>query len=479
MPEVGVFAFGLVLGQALSAATTPIFTRILGPSEFGVFDVLTVLTVLVGTLLLAGLDQALVRSYFDDDADAAHTAVASTGFTLVVITGVVGCALLAPWAAPLGRLMLGRGGHTGAVLAALVGIPFSVAVAYVIEVVRVERRAGPFTILGVVRAVAGAAAGILLVVVADQKAEGVILGLAVGSAAALAYGVAVVRHRLRLNVHRVELRRMLSFGLPLIPTGIAFWSLMVVDRLVLVHYVSLRQVGYYALGNKIALLLLWAVYGFRAGWTPVMLRDHVRDAAKAIQERADWLQQSVALTALAAALLGALAVELTLLGGGRDFRLAARIVPLMLVAIVLFSSTIVVQSPMIVTRRTRVIAGHTVGSAIVNLVACFVLVPVWGIYGAAVATVLGFAYLSVGFYLSAQQITRAPYRLGALATTVALVGPYLLLGQVQVGPLWTSVPVKLAAIALLPWVMGRLGLLPLGRGREAVDRLRRLSGRSA
>jgi O-antigen/teichoic acid export membrane protein len=119
---------------------------------------------------------------------------------------------------------------------------------------------------------------------------------------------------------------------------------------------------------------------------------------------------------------------------------------------------------MLIRRRTGLMATHTVVAAVVNLAGCVVLVPLWGNYGAAIATCLGFAYLAAGFYLSAQQIDRVPYDVRRAVVVGALALPYLALGQVMIGPLWLSVVAKLTVVALLPVGLWRAGVVQIGSG---------------
>ncbi len=467
--EVAVFGVGLVVGQALSAATTPLFTRALGPADFGALDVLSVLVTLLSTVLLCGLDQAVVASFYHQDSDASRRTLVSSGFTFLLVTGIVGCGAVLLFRGQLTHLLLGGTVGDSVLVAAVLGVPPAVAFMYTNEVLRLDRKPFAFAFSGVLRALVGGGVGAWLALVADWGVSGVLLGLAAGSAAALAYDVFVSRRLLGVRVAGAApaLRSLLPVGLPLIPMGIAFWSLMVVDRLVLVRFVDLEEVGYYALANKIALLMLWAVYGFRTGWTASVLELHRRDPEASVHERARALTRSVAGAACLAALLGALATELTAVGGGDDFGTAAGLVPLLVLALVLFSTTVAVQSTMLIHRRTGPMAVHTAIAAVVNLGACLVLVPRWGAVGAAAATVVGFAYLAVGLYVAAGRIERVPYDLRAVGLVLLLTIPYLFLGQLSFGPLWLSVPAKMACVAAFPALLLGTGIVSMPRRRPA------------
>jgi O-antigen/teichoic acid export membrane protein len=445
--DVVVFGGGMIAGQALSAATTPLLTRALGPADFGVLDVLTVVTTLAMTVLLGGFDQAITRAWFDE--------VDPLGRRRLVTSGLLSLLLVSTTGVTLAWLALRPGAAT---TAALAGIPFAVGFAYVIEVLRVDRQGGPYATAGLIRGVTGAAIGVALAVVTHHGVAGVLIGLASGSAIALAYACWSARHLIGGGIQWPSVRRLASFGVPLIPAGVAYWSLMVADRLLLVHMVPAAQVGYYALANKVALLLLWIVYGFRAGWTAGIIELHSQDVEEARRRRAADLTKSIAGVTLGAAALGGVAAEAIRIGGGDAFAPAARVVPVVLVGLVVLTTTVVVQSAMLIHKRTSLMAKQSIVSAIINLALCLALIPPYGAMGAAIAGVAGFTYLSVATYVVAQRIDPVPYAVGRTLAAALLVVPYLVLGQFVLGPLLVSLTLKaalLSPLALLVWRTNR------------------------
>ena len=65
--------------------------------------------------------------------------------------------------------------------------------------------------------------------------------------------------------------------------------------------------------------------------------------------------------------------------------------------------------------------------------------------------------------MAARRIERIPYDLRAVVAVVLLTIPYLFLGQVTIGPLWLSVPAKLACVAVLPAILFRTGIVTAPR----------------
>lgn len=451
--DIRVYGVGLVVGQVISAATTPLFTRQLGPSEFGSLELLTVMATLLGTCALAGTDLAAIRLYYEVDDDDERRSVISTGLYTVIALGLASFGVAALLAPLLADLVAPGGDGTRTIIVGGAWVAVSTVATYSIEILRVQQRGWAFLVSGLLRSALGGAVAVILVLTLRDGVTAVYLGLLVGAAIATVFNLVAGRRLIARTGSRTIARRMLTYGLPLVPTGLAGWSMMLVDRLVVAADGSVAEVGHYAVANRIAALMLLAVYGFRAGWSTWSLAEHRRDPRSELEARALALTRLVAGVATFGVALATCAREVVIVVGGEQYLAGARCLPYLVIALVLFATIPVTQTGLVICHRTRTMAVHSTVAAVVNAIACLVLVPPYGIVGAAVATVVGFGWQAVGYLISAQRVDPAPYRYGAVAATIALMVPWTLLGTTSLGPFWVSVGLKTLVVAAFPLVL--------------------------
>src|SRR5947207_6074174 len=103
------------------------------------------------------------------------------------------------------------------------------------------------------------------------RVRGALVAGLVASVVAATYGTLVVRHGLAARFSRSELRRMLSYGLPLVPDILPAWALALIDRIILSRLGTFSDVGQYAIANRIASLLLIGVNAFTFALLPFLL----------------------------------------------------------------------------------------------------------------------------------------------------------------------------------------------------------------
>lgn len=438
--DVAVYGLATVLVQIVAFATTPVYTRILGPSVYGVLELLTVIVSFVITALFDGVGVASVRLYVTEPPQERPSLLATGLFGTVGAT-LVGAALAAALADPLARLVFGTSAASTALVAAAIYLPIAVAARFCVEILRMERRPWPLLVASVVTAIVGGVVAIGLVAAADQGAEGVYYGMAVGAVAGLVAALIAVHGSVALRFSTHHLRRLFALGGPLAISALAGWSLVLVDRLILVHFVSLRQIGFYGLANRLAGVLLIATYAFGTAWTPYILGLYAEDADAEAPVRADVLRHFLAAMAVIAVGVALFSREAVRVIAGARYLPAAATMPTLALATLFFSTLVIVQVPFLVEQRTPQMARLSLAAALVNIAACFALIPVWGIQGAAVATVGGFGVQAALYYRQAQALRSAPYDDRRLAAILVLALPFI------AGGYWQN-DLSVAAIAL-------------------------------
>src|SRR6266508_4587226 len=98
---------------------------------------------------------------------------------------------------------------------------------------------------------------------------------------------------------------MQHFGMPLVPSALALWTINFVDRLFIVHYKDAAEVGVYSVAVKIAGVITFVMVAFRTAW-PAFAYS-IEDDREAKRTYAFVLTYLLTFTSWVALTLGALA----------------------------------------------------------------------------------------------------------------------------------------------------------------------------
>jgi O-antigen/teichoic acid export membrane protein len=462
--QVAVYGSGRLALQLVSFLTLPILTRILSPEEYGVIEAVTTMLAVIAVFASLSLESAAQRSYFDyapEQVDERRV-VLSSAFWPMVLWAAALAAATAALAAPISTLLFGTDDYATVILLAVIALPVAVATTFFLEVMRLRLQAVRYVLVSWFGALLSVALILYLVAVADRGLQGFYLAGVISAVPTFLVAAAVARGAIRATINWPALRTMLLYALPLIPVAASNWVLQFVDRLFVLHYSDLHDLGLYALGLRLSNVLLLVVGAFAFAWAPFILDLFSREPQREPFVRARALTYVALVTAFGAVCLSIYAREFFLTVTDPAFADAYKLVGVLCAGIFALGLNAVTMTGISIARRTRYFAQYAVYAAALNVALNFALIPTFGIMGAAIATSLTFIVQAWLYYRRAQLLSPAPFdsrRIGAIAATATVL---IVIGTfVNLEPLWLSALVKLPLVLALPllawsrgWVKG-------------------------
>jgi O-antigen/teichoic acid export membrane protein len=455
-----IYGVGGFIQRALAVLLLPLYLRYLSPSDYGTIETLVALSLIIFTLLRAAIQNSFFRFYFDSEDAAYRARIVRTSFwsTMGAATAALAAGLLL--AEPISEALFSTDEHVDLVRVAFLGLWATMNYDQLTALFRVEERSVAFSIASLANVLLTIGVTILLVVVYEKGPIGVMVGNFSGTLAVWAVLLGFRRYQLGLEFDSSLFRRMLAFGWPFVPSAVALAAIDFNDRFFLVKLEGTDAVGIYALGVRIAAVLVFFLWAFRLAWPAFAYSITSDDEARRTYGYV--LTYVVAAGVWVATGLSLLAPWLVQLLGPPAFEDAAQVVAPLCFAAVAFGAYVVV---VISIGRARRMASNFVitgTAALLNVVLNVVLIPPYGIRGAAIATLSAYVAMFAGMAWKAQRVFPVPYQWRRVATAVAV--------GVALTAIGTFVDVNLvAAIALgvvYPLVLAALGFfLPAERAR--------------
>jgi O-antigen/teichoic acid export membrane protein len=312
---------------------------------------------------------------------------------------------------------------------------------------RAEERSTAFVAASLANVAVTIAATVLLVVVWEQGALGVIVGNFTGTLVVYVGVLLVHREQLGLQFSRPLLREMNRFGIPLVPAALALIAVNFSDRFFLVHLADLEEVGLYEIGVRIASAMVLLLTAFRMAW-PAFAYS-IEDDGEAKRTYAFVLTYLVAIASWLALGLGLLAPWLVRLLATPEFYEGADVVAPLAFGGMAYAAYIVMAIGVGRAKRTQFNWAITGLAAVVNVALNLILIPEYGMMGAAAATVAAYAVMFAAMTWYAQRVYPVPYQWRRVLTAAGAALALLLVGK-AVGGLAAALVLALAyPLALL------------------------------
>jgi O-antigen/teichoic acid export membrane protein len=446
-----IYGLGSLVSRFIAVLLLPVYTRYLTPADYGLIETLIALSAILTVLLAAGVKSAFFRFYFDEKDHAGHLRVIRTSFWFTMTMATAGLVAGLALADPISQFLFGTGTHADLVRAAFVGLWASVNYEQLTSLFRVEQRSVAYLIATLINLCLTVGATLLLVVVWEVGPIGVIVGNFTGTLLVYLGLLAYRREQLGLEWDRDLLREMNRFGMPLVPSALFLWALNFSDRFFLVKLSGPREVGLYSIGVRMASAIILFLAAFRTAW-PAFAYS-IEDDREAKRAYSFVLTYIVVITSWMALGLGVLAPWLVRLLTTPSFYSAERVVAPLAFAAAAFGAYIVVVIGIGRARKTRSNWVITGAACVLNIGLNLLLIPPYGMIGAAIATIGAYATLFVGMAWRAQRIYPVPYQWRRVATAAGVAVALTVVGRVTDPPLAAAIVV----VAAYPLV-----LLPLG-----------------
>jgi O-antigen/teichoic acid export membrane protein len=458
-----IYGLGGLVSRILATLLLPLYTHYLPPGSYGRVELVTAATAVLAIVLQLGIASAFFRFYFDAKADTEKLTVIRTSFWFTMAMSTVGLVLGLVFAGPISH-WLGLGHDPMLVRAGAVGLWAQTNYQQLTALFRVEERSTQYAMASVANVLITVAAMVLFVAVFHWGAVGLVVGNFTGTLAVYVVLLAYRNEQLGLEFDTGLLRKMQQFGMPLVPSALALWTINFVDREFVSWYKGNAEVGVYSAAVKIAGVITFVMVAFRTAW-PAFAYS-IEDDREAKRTYSFVLTYLLTLTSWVALALGALAPWWVRLLTDPRYQRAEKGVALLAFAGAVYAGYVVLAIGSGRARKTQLNWVVTGVGAALNIGLNFWLVPRWGMVGAAISTAAAYAVLFVGMTLYAQRVYPVQYQWRRVVTCVGAAVALTVAARATHLPLAPSVLLVLA----YPLALAVLGFyLPAER-----QRLRRL-----
>ncbi len=413
------FLTGNIIGKAFGFVTMPILTRMLTTNEYGVLGLATTTIMLSVAVAKAGLTNGIIRyhSQYDtteEDREVFSSSILMRGLVFSFITfGLYSISLPHIW--PLLRVSDEYVRCFVLISACILLQPIS---GMITSLMIVQGRSVLVNVVGFVHRFVSFGLSLLLLFVMAQKLFGFLLGGILSDAVLLGILFFWFFTHYRVSWKKTSgklIGALVKFGAPLLLMEMAFLLLSYADRYMIIHYCGEDDLGIYTVGYNLAMYIAdILVFSISYSIVPIyvsLYEEKGRAETEAFLKRClDYL-----LIAFIPMAFGYYAVceEAIVLIASEKYLASASFSPVILVAsFILGLSTNILTAGLYLQKRTGIMLGIMVSGVLVNIGCNVILLPKYGVMGAAMSTlvacilvtlltvILSYRYLFVGLRIS-------------------------------------------------------------------------------
>jgi O-antigen/teichoic acid export membrane protein len=468
-----IFTAGHVLIRATGFILIPIYTKYLTTEDYGVIGIVSVVVSILVAALSLGIPQAQTRFFYDDHQG--KLAVGRLLFSINVLqlsVALGACALLSAFGEPLFGAAIDNESvfFYPFIVIAIWTVFFHLFSQLVTNFYVTTKRHTYCAVLLFIQFLVSVSLVIYFVVFRGEGALGSIKGIFLGQLVfcAVFYWPYARRFVWRLSFRNI--RDVLAMGLPVAVYLTATAVLLSIDKLIVKSFLPMSSVGLYTLGYKFGFVMSVVVVSINRAWLPNYYElMNQTESSRAYEVKRMFCLWITVLGAICIA-ASAWSDEVVRLMTTPAFFPAASVVPAILLAFFFQGIYHFMVGPLFYFKRTALLPVITVAGALVNIGLNFLLIPRYGIQGAAGAALASFLVLAVLAFFAGRTYFNPRFELGRIILLMAAVS-VMSIGGNTLGWHWSMEGLLAVAYLLLCFVLFPRYLRPLAQ--RAVEQIRR------
>ena len=389
-----VYGLGSVISKIIPLIMVPVVTRLMPDTTyFGLSDLSNTLLSFSSALAVMGMYDAMYRMFFEKEDKGYQKTVCSTALIFTIFTSVVVSAIMILFRKPISGLFFGDVQYVYLVditaMATLVGATNNIVAAPT----RMQNKRVIFVIANAVGPILSYFIAIPLILKGYYVVALPLASLISAITVEVTYSIL---NRSWFSLRKIDfslLKQMLRIAIPLLPNFLVYWIFNSSDRLMITGLMSVGAAGIYAVGSKLGHVSQLIYTAFAGGWQYY--------AFSTMQEKDQVKSNSLVFEYLGvisfgvSAFIFAWSEPIFKVLFTEEYLSGFVAAPYLFLAPLLQMLFQIAANQFIVVKKTWPNMLILSFGAVVNVVLNLTLIPVLGIEGAAMATLVGYAISDV------------------------------------------------------------------------------------
>ena len=386
--KLGQFSIGPIIGAVISFITVPIITYFISPDEYGRASMFTLAISILQMFVFLGMDQAYVKRYYES-VDKIKLLTNSMGPSIILVFIID--LFIFFYKENISILLFGSKNEIICVYSLILILPGLAIEKFELMDIRMQQRGFMYSSMTILLKLLVVLCTIGLLILYDKSFRAIVIGTTL---AQVIYSVILLiagrnHFRIKLSLFQYnEMKSLLKFGLPIVPTTIIGWVLSGMDRVMLRAYCDYSELGMYEVAFKVANVLAIVQTCFTSFWVPIAHQWNNENVDKKYFVKMGRLLAFVMTSIFIAVLIFK---NLIFLIFANEYNEAVDIIPFLMIYPIMYTISEVTVMGVYFNEKTLNLLIVSAIASIVNIVLNICFIPYWGAVGAAIAT--GISYV--------------------------------------------------------------------------------------
>lgn len=406
-----IYSLGNLSTKLVGFILIPLFTTHLTIREYGIYGILEAVSQIIIALFGLGLYNAFYRWYWDKDyADKKKSMFFTILCTVAFLSGIF-ILLFSRFSFYTSTLLFDKKEYYYLVNFMLINTGLEAILIIPATLLRLQQKATQYSVTYLIKFVTNLVLSISFIKFLNHKVEGIYEAQIIGNVVYFLVMLRFILKNINFKFDPSLLKGMLKYSIPLIFSSVIGVLLTMTDRFVLKFLRNLSEVGVYSLGFKAAnTIKVFIVASINMAIWPIIFKMmNTPDNKRYYSKLMTYTSFIVILAVISFSLFGKEIIKL--LARQTDYWDAYKVIPIISYSILFGMLKDISLIGLHITKKTKVIVTLIFYTFLINLILTIILIPLFGIIGAALSTCFAQIILFLFVYNRSQKQYYIPFEI--------------------------------------------------------------------
>ena len=378
-----------IIGKSFPIIMLPIITRLLpDSSNYGIADLTIIISSFGIQIAVLGMYDAMFREYFEFSDRLNRKKITSTAFCFVLLFSILLMVLFISSRILFSQVLFGDIKFQSMIVLSAV-IVFAGSIGTIVQApTRIRNQKKIFLISGITSPIINYSLVIIFIKL-GYKFEALIYAHLITNLCTTLFFLIINKDDfIPILFDLSVLKELLRIGLPLVPTFIIYWVFNSIDRIMITKMIGISELGIYSIGSRLASISMLVQAAFSGGWqffsfTTMKDNDQVSLNSKIFE------YLGIISYILFMVSIPFISVVFNFLFEG-DYTRGQEVFPYLFLSPLLLILYQTIANQFVIIKKTILSTLSLLVGGIINILLNIVLIKLYGIKGAALATLISY-----------------------------------------------------------------------------------------
>jgi O-antigen/teichoic acid export membrane protein len=430
--SIAWYGLGNIFIRFLSFAVLPIYSNFITTTEFGNYALLMSVYSIVAVIYQFGTQGVLNKFFIEESDEEKRKIIFSSILNSLVILGIILTLILSFISNRISLFVFGTTDFSSLLLLVYSSVFFDSISVFVISLLKTKEMAKKSVYFSLIGAVSNFILNIIFVYILKLSVAGILLAQLASSLLLLFSLAGIIKKEYVFKIKPEVFKAVLFFSLPLVASNMFGTGVNFGDRFILNYFVGREEVGLYSFAYRIAMIMNVLVISFSTAWSPRSIYQYYKNDYK------DYYGKIFTkLIAISCIMLLSVSIFSQYLFKIHLFNIllfnpiyssGIIILPFVMTGYVFSGiSSFYSVYPFVSNKSFHFLIADSI-AFLSNVSINFILIPRFGIIGAAFATTMAFLFSAAYMYLISKHKIQINYQVKELLIIVFIALIFLLIG---------------------------------------------------